>query len=95
MLHTQPDFDRALLNFRLFLKLGTPSWLGPRGKLPLQPPSLSGPGNEHYTPKLIADHSSCLLSRSAIEFYYLSTVVTLYRNCNTKEEVKRCWVASG
>ena len=33
MPYTRPDFDEALLNFRLFLKLGTPSRLGSRSKL--------------------------------------------------------------
>ena len=42
-----PDFDGTLLNFRLFLKLGAPSRLRSRGKLPLVPLQLSGPACLH------------------------------------------------
>ena len=34
---TRPDFDEALFNFRIFLKLGAPSCLGPGASCP--PPS--------------------------------------------------------
>ena len=37
MLYTLPNFNGALLNFGLFLKLGAPSRLGLRGRLPPYP----------------------------------------------------------
>ena len=38
MPYTCPDVDWALLNFRLFLKLGPPNRFGARGKSPPLPP---------------------------------------------------------
>ena len=38
---TRPDFGGALFNFRLFLKLGAPSCLGPGASCPPCPPPLS------------------------------------------------------
>ena len=35
---TRPDFDEALFNFRIFLKLGAPSCLGPGASFPPCPP---------------------------------------------------------
>ena len=41
---TRPDFDEALFNFRIFLKLGAPSCLGPGQVVPpAPPPHLGGP----------------------------------------------------
>ena len=38
---TCPDFDGALFNFRIFLKLGAPTCLGPGASCPPAPPPLS------------------------------------------------------
>ena len=38
---TRPDFDGALFNFRIFLKLGAPTCLGPGASWPPCPPPLS------------------------------------------------------
>ena len=43
MPYTRPDFTEDLLNFRLFIKLGTLSRLGARGKLPSMPRPLDDP----------------------------------------------------
>ena len=40
---TRPDFDGALFNFRIFLKLGAPTCLGPGASCPPCPPPLGGP----------------------------------------------------
>ena len=46
---TSPDFDRALFKFRIFLKLGAPTCLGPGASCPPPCPPLGGPG---YCPKI-------------------------------------------
>ena len=46
MPYTCPNVDRALLNFRLFLKLGPLVGLGPRASCPLCPPPVGGPDYE-------------------------------------------------
>ena len=38
---TRPDFDGALFNFRIFLKLGAPTCLGSGASCPPLPPPLS------------------------------------------------------
>ena len=47
MPYTHPHFDRALLNFRLFLKLGASS-RGPTGNLPPPPRQLNPLGSPEY-----------------------------------------------
>ena len=46
MPYTSPDVDWALLNFRLFLKLGPLVGLGPRASRPLCHPPFGGPDYE-------------------------------------------------
>ena len=45
MPYTCPDVDWALLNFRLFLKLGPPNRFGAQGKSPPLPPLPHGDPN--------------------------------------------------
>ena len=57
MPYTCPDVDWALLNFRLFLKLGPLVGLGPRASCPsASPPPLGGP---HYECLYMVTFFSC------------------------------------
>ena len=62
---TRPDFDRALINFRTFLKLGAPTCLGPGASCPPCPLSaalLTVFKNNQFQKELIMQNTNICLN---------------------------------